>query len=228
MNSHDSPSPAPRDPAPPEAASDLLSPAQDRDILISRIIDGEATPEDWAAFKALAAREPSVWRDLAECQQDHADLSSAVAQASRLADSIDLPLEEARSLQLSRRLRAAMSWGGWAIAAVVVLAFTTQRGTGSNSNVASLLPTPGITVNTPDQAYDAYLRLGREQDRVVEEVPTRILVETRALQNGSFEVRYIRQILERITVPDLYEFGEDEAGRPVPIRVRGMVIEPPL
>ncbi len=205
--------------------------AQDRDILISRIIDGEATPEDWAAFKALAAREPSVWRDLAECQQDHADLSSAVGSATRLADSIDLPVEEARSVQLSRRLRIATSWAGWAVAAVLVLAFTTQRGSGNggspDGSYAGLAP-GFIPVSTPDQAYDAYMRLGREQERVVEEVPTRILVETRALQNGSFEIRYLRQILERVTVPSLYEFGEDEAGRPVPIRVRGMVIEPPL
>lgn len=211
---------------PSEAQGD--SRPDDRDVLISRIIDGEATPEDWAAFKALAAREPSVWRDLAECQQDHADLSAAVADATRLADSIDLPVEEARSEQLSRRLRRAMSWGGWAVAAVVALAFTTRGTSTQTDGLHAGLGPSGITVSTPDQAYDAYMQLGREQERVVEEVPTRILVETRALQDGGFEVRYIRQILERVTVPSLYELGEDETGRPVPIRVRGMVIEPPL
>lgn len=218
-------------PPDPEPTQDS-GPALDRDILISRIIDGEATPEDWAAFKALAAREPSVWRDLAECQQDHADLSIAVANAARLADSIDLPVEEARSVQLSRRVRAALSWGGWAVAAVAVLAFSTQRAAdsqGTDASRAGLGFGPGvIPVSTPDQAYDAYLQLGREQERVVEEVPTRILIETRALRDGTFEVRYLRQILERITVPSLYEFGEDEHGRPVPIRIRGMVVEPPL
>jgi hypothetical protein len=204
----------------------------DADILITRIIDGEATPEDWAAFKALAARQPEVWRDLAECQQDHADLSAAVSAAWRIADSIDLPVEEARSAQLSRRVRGAMTWGGWAMAAAVALAFTTQRpnGTGSEEGLtAGPALGPGvIPVSTSDQAYDAYLELGRQDNRVLEEVPTRILVETRALEDGTVEVRYLRQILERVTVPSLYEFGQDEAGRPVPIRVRGRVVEAPL
>lgn len=204
----------------------------DGDILITRIIDGEATPEDWAAFRALAVRQPSIWRELAECQQDHADLSGAVGSAARLADSIDLPVEHARSAQLSRRVRGVLAWGGWAMAAAVALAFSTKPGGqgASDMNTAgpSLLGPGVIPVSNPDEAYDAYMKLGQEQRRVVEEVPTRILVETRALEDGTFEVRYLRQILERVTVPTLYEFGEDEAGRPVPIRVRGMVVEPPI
>lgn len=206
------------------------TPALDRDVLISRIIDGEASPEDWAAFKALASREASVWRDLAECQQDHADLSTAVAEASAIADSIDLPVEEARSVRLGQRLRMAVGWGGWVAAAAVALAFSTGTGTGGSGegSAASLIPTGAIPVSTPEQAYDAYLRLGRAQDRVVEEVPARILIETRPLQSGGFQVRYIRQIVEQVNVPTLYEFGEDEAGRPVPIRVRHRVVEPPL
>lgn len=206
-------------------------PATDADILVTRIIDGEASPEDWAAFKALAAGQPAIWRHLAECQQDHADLSAAVFAASRLADSIDLPAEEARSAQLSRRLRASLAWGGWGVAAAVALAFSTQRSPGAGADASTAGPSfgPGvIPVSTPDQAYDAYLQLGRQQQRVVEEVPTRILVETRALPDGTFEVRYLRQILERANVPSLYEFGEDETGRPVPIRIRGRVVEPPL
>jgi hypothetical protein len=217
MNHHDT---TPGSPAPTDA-----------DILITRIIDGEASPEDWAAFKALAARQPEVWRDLAECQQDHADLSAAVSAAWRIADSIDLPVEEARSAQLSRRVRGAMAWGGWAMAAAVALAFTTQRPAGNSAEPMTAGPTLGpgvIPVSTPEQAYDAYLELGRQEELVLEEVPTRILVETRALDDGTVEVRYLRQILERVTVPSLYEFGQDEAGRPVPIRVRGRVVESPI
>lgn len=219
--------PNPRPNPEPDPHSDTPG-GLDRDILIARIIDGEATPEDWAAFKALAARQPSVWRDLAECQQDHADLSHAVAAAVHTADSIDLPLDAARSARLSGRIRAAAGWGGWAVAAAILLAFNTQ-GPSTTPDVGRAGLAPGvIPVSTPDQAYDAYMRLGREHDRVVEELPTRILVETRALHDGSFEVRYLRQILERATVPSLYHFGVDESGRPVPIRVRGIVVEPPL
>lgn len=227
----------PHDPSPdadnrtPEQAMDL-----DRDILITRIIDGEAGPEDWAAFKALAAREPSVWRDLAECQQDQADLALAVGDAARIADSIDLPMDEARSLRLAGRVRRAVSWGGWAMAAVVALAFMTQGrgstppGQGTTNTAGWRLPEGTIPVSTPDEAYDAYLELGRQQHRFVEEAPTPLLVETRLLQDGRLEVHYVRRVVERVTVRDLFEVGVgvDETGRAVPIRVRATRGEPPL
>ena len=57
----------------------------DRDILISRVIDGEATPEDWTAMRAMAERDASIWGDLVAAQQDHAELCAIVSRAADAA-----------------------------------------------------------------------------------------------------------------------------------------------
>ena len=61
----------------------------DRDILLTRVLDGEATPEDWAAFRAMAACDPRVWTDLADTQQEQAELALARAEVVQMADEVD-------------------------------------------------------------------------------------------------------------------------------------------
>ena len=58
---------------------------------------------------------------------------------------------------------------------------------------------------------------------VIAEVPERILIETRPTDNGrGFELVYVRQIIERTVVPDLYQFhSQDEMGRPTLVRYDG-------
>ena len=85
----------------------------------------------------------------------------------------------------------------------------------SDSNQSGLL-----TVKSPDEAVKAYLEMGAKSGRVMGELPNRLLVDSRpAPQGNGFEVVYIRQFIERGVVNDLVRFGEDESGRPVPVRV---------
>ena len=75
----------------------------DKDILISRVVDDEATGEDWAALKELAERDPAVWRDLAEAQYTSIGLASAVQAAIEVADDVEAPVHEhIRARQRSR------------------------------------------------------------------------------------------------------------------------------
>ena len=69
----------------------------------------------------------------------------------------------------------------------------------------------------------AYLDKGRQEQSVIAEVPERILIETRPNETGrGFELLYVRQIIERTVVPDLYQFhSQDEMGRPTLVRYDG-------
>ena len=56
------------------------------------------------------------------------------------------------------------------------------------------------------------------------EMPTRVLVESRPADGGNgYEVLYLRQVLERTVVPDLYRFdGRDERGVATLVRASGL------
>lgn len=195
-----------------------LDDAIDRDTLLTRIIDAEATPGDWAAFRALAAREPAVWSELAEMQREHDDLAGALAAAIAVADRVEIPVHEHHAVRPSVRLRGVSSWGGWLAAAGLLLAFTigaprAPQAAGPAQS-ASLLPT------TPEEALQRYLDLGREAGVVVGQAPELIVLDSVPVEGGEgFEVTYLRQVIEKRRVRDLYRVAQDELGNPVRVPV---------
>ncbi|MEM1330347.1 MAG: hypothetical protein AAGG07_07285 [Planctomycetota bacterium] len=201
---------------------------EDRDVLFSRVIDGEATPEDWTALRALASDDASVWSELAALQQDHADLSAEVALAGEIAARTELPVREHLSDRMSHRFRVIGGWGGWAAAAAIVLAWATGMTGGvapSGGSGIGGAQTAGLGPNTyqvadPDDALQLYLDKGTEGGRVIAEMPAKVLLEARPSPTGSgYEVMYYRQILERAIVPDLVGLGVDDAGQPTAVPV---------
>lgn len=213
--------------SPCESAGFFTSP----DLLISKVVDHTAAPADWAALERAAAADPSLWRDLACAQREHALLAREVAARLARAESVALP---APAPLAPREPRIAVRpptrrnpWTGWLAAACLALA----AAMGWLRPAMNTLPdtpgagvrTAGWAVNNPDEAVEAYLTLGREQDRVLGELPQRVLIESRPLDGGNrFEVVYIRRFLERAKVDDLVRFtgAEDEAGRPVAVPVK--------
>ncbi len=191
----------------------------DKDILISRVVDDEATAEDWAALKELAASDPGVWQDLAEAQYTSIGLGSAVQAAIAIADGVEAPVHEHIRARLTLRAGSAAKWGGWLAAAAVTLAWMgagmpgRERAGGSSANLLS-------GAGSASDAFKQYLDLGKQSGQVVEEVPQLMLVETKPVQGGpGYEVYYIRQVLERAVVNELYGLGQDEVGRAVRIRL---------
>jgi hypothetical protein len=188
------------------------------EVLMSRLADGEATARDWESFKTVADRDPTLWREMAEYQRDHAELSQMVQAAIAVADAVDAPAHAHMEQRMTDRLRIFGAWGGWAAAAAVGLmwvvgqsALTAQPGMERN--------TAGL-INTPGEFLKGYLEKGKATGQVVGEMPDKILVETRPVTDGAgYEVTYIRQIIERTIVPDLFTFGVNDAGQPVPIRL---------
>jgi hypothetical protein len=196
----------------------------DADILISRVVDGEACEADWAAFRAMAERDGTLWRDLAEYQRDQAELAAAVQAAVAVADGVEAQTAPEMNRRLAERVRMVGSWGGWAAAAAIVLVWMTGRpmdaqngGQIGQPQGASLLPTGGVAM-TPADALQTYIEKGQEAGLVVAEVPARVLIEARPNKTGGYEVVYLRQIMERKQVRELNTWGMDDVGRAVPVK----------
>lgn len=193
------------------------------ELLIARVCAGEATDADWDRLIVAAADEPDLWRQVAEAQRDHADLADLMASAGAVADRVDLPHPEvierlAAERSLDARLRG---WGGWAVAALVTVILALRWAPGASSGPA---PSPNASnaITAGYSAHDAlrhYIDQGQRENLVIRELPRHLLVETRPAPDGSVELIYIRQIMERVVVPDIYRYrNRDETGYPVPVR----------
>lgn len=192
----------------------------EREILISRVLDGEASPEDWTAFRALAEQDTSLWGELAAQQQDHAELEAAVRSAIAVADGIEAPIREHAAEHFAIRVRQAGQWAGWAVAAVLTLAWGVHGQLGTGTQQASLgpimTPPPTLAEPTPDEALDLYLTRGAEAGRVVGVMPDLVVMDSRPIEGGdSMEVLYLRQIIERHVIEDASEVRRDELGNPI-------------
>lgn len=215
-------------PDPNESAIPLDAGTPDgRDLLISRIIDASAGADDWRAFRRLAENDPGVWRDLADAQQQHELLCEGVGAMTRAADSIDLPELHSDGRVLQRRLDTVGRWGGWAAAAALVLVWSTSlRSGGATPNAgpdglqgASLVRGPSLSDATPEQAMERYIDAGRTAGVVVGEIPERLIVQTTPREDGSVEVVFLRQIIERRVTDRIYREVQDDAGRTVPVAI---------
>ncbi|MEQ8768925.1 MAG: hypothetical protein RIB60_00295 [Phycisphaerales bacterium] len=201
-----------------QSAEDLA-----RDVLITRVVDGEASSADWKTLAGLAATDQRVWAELAEQQQAHDELCRAVEIATAPADSVELSdLDDHLSApnSMERRLRAVGTWGGWAAAAAVALLWTTglnptEPMAGDMGEQAGLVRIG----DSPEDAFDRYLAAGRADGTVVAEIPDRVVRSVRPLESGQVEVTYVRQVIERRTVDETYRRAMDEFGRTVEVPV---------
>jgi hypothetical protein len=208
-----------------DAANDRI----DRDLLISRAIDEQASDDDWAQLRRLSETDATVWRDLAEAQHEHAELSRALEGAIAVADEIDAPVEHFVQTRFANRLRVVATWGGWAVAAVLVLAMVRNPNLSNEVTNTAGLAGPRLGEVTPDQALQRYIDEGRRTGQVLEEIPERVLIETRPVAGGDgVEVIFIRQFIERTRVHTLYRTGQDEYGRwiSLPIEMKAKASDP--
>ncbi len=192
---------------------------QDPEVLMSRIVDGEATPDDWNVFHHQANRDPSLWRELAEAQQMHAEMGEEVGVAIAVANLVDAPTQDEIERRFQNRIRMVGVWGGWVAAACIGLMWVNNAGKAPSSvgdpGGRAQLPIPSL-----GDTLSSYLDRGKEEGRVLGELPEKVLVSATPVTGPDgntigkgYVVVYLRQILERVEVKDLYQFGEDEAGR---------------
>jgi hypothetical protein len=216
------------------------APADRADLIISHVVDGEATAEEWSEFEALAAAEPRWWRELAQAQRDAMSLRGAMSAACAVAERVSLAADDRASESHAMsgavagsshlRLNRLGAWIGWAVAAAVLIIASIQIN--NQRGGAGLSPTDNIRqaglsnpIESAADAWNLYMDKGREDGSVLGEMPGRMLVESRPAPEGKgFEVIYIRQVMERAVVPDLYQVsGLDERGQPTLAPVRPAV-----
>lgn len=198
-------------PATPQSHDDDYAPAPDEaEILISRIIDDEATDEDRVRFQQLATLEPLAWRRLALRQQDMLRLSADVDAATASMTAIDLP-PAATSNTPGRTAPARRAWqltntialAGWA--AVLILGATWAL-----SAMFAPMPEADIAVDdglegaerstlSPDDYLGLYLEEGLRRGEVVGEMqPIFMRIEQR--DDDSFQLFFLRRLEESITL----------------------------
>ena len=193
-----------------------------RDLLISRVIDGSASPEDWSSFRILAASDPDVWAELSDAQREHEALCEVMHAATHIADGIDLPGGSGSPMVFENRVSSAAKWGGWGIAAVLLLGWFTgsismnpnavPSGTSNGGYSAGMIP---LGQANTDQAFGQYLQAGQSSGQVVGEMPDQIVVETRPLDDGTIEVIFLRQVIERRVLEQAYREAVDDSGNRV-------------
>jgi hypothetical protein len=195
------------------------------DMLISRVVDGVASPADWDSLDALGAADAFVWRELAQAQRAEQLLRSAAGEAVAVANYVELPavIAQVGEAGVRSRVGRVASWGGWAAAAAITLAFL-GRGMPASPGVypAGL----GPTFANSDEAYKQYIEQGKKEGRVIGEVPDRVMVKTTQAADGKgYEIVFVRQIMERTRVDNLYQPSVDEAGDVVPVKGRMIVAD---
>ena len=200
----------------------------DRDLLISRVVDGRATTSEWAALESIAGREPGVWRELATAQRDQRAIEMLVGSAGDIAESVDLPVGSSGTPVVMTPMGRMRLWGGWVAAAVMAVAFGAQfRSANSGGPMVDPVPKPQqgnlLPVNySADDALDLYRNKGREEGIVLGEVPDQVLLAAEPAPDGrGYTVMFVRQIVEKRRVNDVVRFRtKDEAGNIVPIPQR--------
>lgn len=206
---------------------DELLPDSARDLLISRVIDGRASSVDWDRFRALAAHEPAIWCELADTQSQHEAVRSELADALAVADGVDLPVGYIDDSHTRQRLSMVSKWGGWAAAAALVAIWSlgnpnlpgSTQGTDTPLQTGSVLPGVGLSDAEPEQAFEQYLSAGQKSGRVIAEMPEQVVVETRPMPDGTIEVLYLRQIIERRVIDQAFRQVRDESGNTLAVPV---------
>ncbi len=211
-----------------------------QDLLISRIVQGDAGEKEYDELAAIAVEDESIWRKTFESQRDQVALASMMLGAEEVTETVTAPVDAKRRpmpartvsnvrrpAQPHQRRGRLASWTGWAMAALIFLAWSVgwlqSPGINSGSDAARSVQNAGLgPINSASEALNEYLRMGRDEGTVLPTEPRRVLVDTRPAQSGQgYELIYVRQIMERSVVPNLYRYqGEDEQGRPTLVRYK--------
>jgi hypothetical protein len=203
-------------------------PISELDCLTARIAAGDASGDEWRSFERFGATEPAAWETLARALRDELAARTAGNEAMRAAEETELPDAAPPPL---RAAETGARWRGWAAAAAVALAWAGYQfvpgvrsgiigGPGSGALIQAAGP-GGSAAADPldaDGAFDRYMRIGRDEGRILQMLPT-LMIQTRpAAAEGAIEVVYLRRVLERAEVDSVYHYGAvDEFGRPVPV-----------
>ncbi|MEO1535329.1 MAG: hypothetical protein AAFS11_07195 [Planctomycetota bacterium] len=199
--------------------TDAVNEQDRRDILVARVVDGEATSEDWRELRTIAASDQSIWAEIAEQQDLKRELDVAVEDAVSVAERVALPMHEHPSVAPNLRLKLALTAGGWLAAACVAGAWVIgvmPTPTVTQNPASPAANTAGMGIDTPltsaAEALAKYMELGKQSGEVLGELPTSLVLERTPNADGGYDVIYLRQIVEKTTVKDILQPATDDTG----------------
>lgn len=190
----------------------------DRDVLVTRLLDARAGESDWMALRSLSRADETIWDEIVAEHRGSAALAGEVRGAIANADASEMPTLRLTGMPGSSRPGRG-SLVGWAVAAVLALGVVGQQ---TGLIRTGMEHRPGAEGNlvqvpvSPQSAWANYLSAGRDAGVVVGELPERMVVDVRPSPTGEgYEAFYVRQVLERAWVSDLYKIGVNESGKKV-------------
>lgn len=203
-----------------EPIVDISAEELELERLLSRIIDGECTPDDSRALAERAQSDPTIWKRLAMRQHDMAVLTAKVNQTLQHADMIDLPAPQIRAADNSARATAhrANWWlaiSGWAAMIMVVAGWSIWMANNNRADVSErVMPAGGsATILSPDEHLQEYLNAP-----FVVSVLQPTLLEVTQEPDGRKLLHILRRI-EEIVIMD--------ADAEVPVDDEGVLTKPP-
>ncbi len=140
------------------------------ELLLSRIVDGEASSIEWNRLKELARANTELWRDIAEAQREHLLIVRYVDQSMRTADRVAAPVGNLRNTvddamrfdddapnwnarRAATGFASRSSWSGWGVAALIAMAAAVQLFVPGSSPTPNNPNTGGtVTGTTPMNA----------------------------------------------------------------------------
>lgn len=187
----------------------------DFDLFFDRFAEGSFDSHDVVELGALMSADADARTRFDLAMRGHrtseASLERAAEAAARVAVST-VPSRLTSRATAGRRCRpiVARRWragalSGWAAAIVLgTLALLNGRGGGAS----------GVVEGGADTLLARYLSQGAAQGSVVGELP-RLTLSVSPVEGGAgYDVLFVRRLLERATVDDVYRLGLDEHGRP--------------
>jgi hypothetical protein len=183
--------------------------------LIDRFADGEFTADDIVELGAKLSLDADARLrfDAAMAAQRSADdalvraASAGLAETARIMPSRLAAAAPKRPPQLALRVRQVGAIAGWAAAILLAAIIVLQPGAPSDHLDAA-----------PDTLLTRYMTEGAAQGRVVGELPQLTLKVSPAEGGDGYDVLFVRRLLERATVEDVYRLGLDEHGRPAVVQ----------
>jgi len=191
---------------------------------IARVVEGRARAADWRALDLAAERDGEVWDRLLASLRLEAELGGAGDWLDGVARGV-APTEDdagSRPTMDDAGWRPTMDDAGWrpggagTFARALVAASVLVLGWLALREPATRLRPPGGAAGPETDPRQAE-RLARERAPAPLDELLPVVVDARPAADGDgYEVTYLRRIVERETVPALYELGFDEHARPAP------------
>ncbi len=169
------------------------------DILIGRLLDGEATSDDRARFERLAELEPGIWRRYARGQEEARRLSAAYDHMMGTAMEVELP--DIAAPRPGLRFRQLKSFSGWAAILILgaALTWTVRNGMNSSSPDSSIGQAAGILMSRPVDSEAADLQAYLNQSTVLRQLDPLVL-NVEELGDGRLVIQFIRLIEEKVSM----------------------------